>query len=91
MTVQSNLLSLRDDRIASASAARARAISNMLAGVRRRFAQWQAARLEAAVARDRYRSEEDMMAMARRYMVSQPSFAKDLMAACQNDRGRRTS
>ncbi len=91
MTVQSSLLSHRDDRLASASAARADAIASMLAGARRWFARWQAARLEAAVVRDRVRSEEDMMVMARRYMVSQPSFAKDLMAACQNDRGRRTS
>jgi len=49
--------------------------------VRARFAIDRGARREA-------RSRADLVALACRYQATQPEFAKDLLAAANNDRGR---
>ena len=49
--------------------------------VRAKLAVDRAARREA-------RSRADLVALACRYQATQPEFAKDLLAAANNDRGR---
>ena len=50
-------------------------------GVRAKLAVDRGARREA-------RSRADLVALACRYQATQPEFAKDLLAAANNDRGR---
>ena len=52
-----------------------------IAAVRGRFESGQRA------ARQRARSREGLLALARRYEATQPEFAKDLFAAASNERG----
>ena len=60
---------------------RAASWSERLDGARRRHAAERAARRDA-------RSRYELIELARRYEGTQPSFAKDLMAAAGNDRRR---
>ena len=86
MTVQQlNLRLPVNERLSPAATALSEVIASAIAAVSRSLSVRREARVDAARARRRAQSEAEVTAMARRYMASQPSFAKDLLAACQHD------
>jgi hypothetical protein len=83
---QINVLMPPAQRLAPGTAWIADVIGGFAAAAAARFAAWRRHLVLAAEERQRVRGRMELQAMATRYMATQPSFAKELLYACMNER-----
>jgi hypothetical protein len=87
MSVQQiNVLMLAAQRLAPGTAWIADAIAGVAAATAARFAAWRRRLARDAELRRCARARMEVQALAARYMTTQPSFAKELLYACMNER-----
>ena len=83
---QINVLMPPVQRLAPGTAWIADTIATFVATMASQLAAWRKRLASNAALRRRARAHDELQALAARYMTTQPSFAKELLYACMNER-----